>query len=474
MPMWGSRFREALDPGAQRFNASIGFDRRLAAQDVRASAAWARALRQAGVLTAGEADEIVTGLEKVGREFDGEAFAFQPDDEDVHSAVERRLTELIGAPAGKLHTGRSRNDQVATDLRLWLMDHLPPLDAALANLQAVLMNRAQTELEMLMPGYTHLQRAQPITLGHWWLSHVWPLQRDRQRLRQARASAAQLPLGSGALAGTSFPVDRMALAADLGFRAPCPNSIDAVADRDFAAEFIFAAALIGIHLSRLADAVILFSTREFGFFELHDAFSTGSSLMPQKKNPDVLELTRARSGALMGDLAGLLATLKGLPSAYDKDLQEDKPAVFHAYDTLAACLPVVAGVLRSLTVHPERMAAAIDDDLLAVDLADHLVLQGVPFRQAHEVVGRWVRLALDQGRSLRSFSLAELQVLHAAFTQQAFEFLDATHSVGRRRAIGGTAPASVAEQLAVARQASQSLAWDLPLDSTHERAGGRT
>ena len=474
MPMWGSRFREALDPEAQRFNASIGFDQRLAAQDVRASAAWARALLQAGVLTTGEAEDIVAGLVKVGDEFDSEAFAYQPDDEDIHTAVERRLTETIGAPAGKLHTGRSRNDQVATDLRLWLMDHLPELDASLADLQTVLMDRAEAELSSLMPGYTHLQRAQPITLGHWWLSHVWPLQRDRQRLRQARTSAAHLPLGSGALAGTSFPVDRMDLAADLGFLAPCPNSIDAVADRDFAAEFLFAAALIGIHLSRLAEAVILFSTREFGFFELHDSFATGSSLMPQKKNPDLLELVRARSGALIGDLAGLLATLKGLPSAYDKDLQEDKPAVFHAYDTLAAGLPVVAGVLRTLTVHPDRMAAALDDDLLAADLADHLVLQGVPFRRAHEVVGRWVRLALDQNRPLRSFSLAELHVLHPAFTEQVFAFFDPSHSVGRRRAIGGTAPASVTEQLAAARRASQSLAWDPQHNETHDRAGGKT
>jgi argininosuccinate lyase len=457
MTMWGGRFSKALDPEARRFNASIGFDRRLAQQDVRASVAWARALRQAGVLSDQEKEAIIAGLDRVGREFDNGSFPLEANDEDIHSAVERRLTELIGPPAGKLHTGRSRNDQVATDTRLWLMDHTPELDAALAELQAALMTRAEAELRLLMPGYTHLQRAQPITLGHWWLSHVWPLQRDRNRLRAVRSGAAFLPLGSGALAGTSFPIDRLGLAADLGFDAPCPNSLDAVGDRDFVAEFLFAAALIAIHLSHLAEAVILFSSQEFAFFELDDAFATGSSLMPHKKNPDLMELTRGQAGSLIGDLTGVLSTLKALPSAYDKDLQGDKVPLFRAFDALMSSLPIVAAVVRTLRVHPEAMAAALDEEMMAADLADHLVLQGVPFRRAHEVIGRWVRLSLDQARPLGSFSLDELRALHPAFTEEVTRFLDPSHSVGRRRAIGGTAPESVAEQLASARRVTASI-----------------
>jgi argininosuccinate lyase len=336
------------------------------------------------------------------------------------------------------------------------------------------MTRAEAELRMLMPGYTHLQRAQPITLGHWWLSHVWPMQRDRKRLGAVRSGAAQLPLGSGALAGTSFPIDRRGLAADLGFDAPCPNSIDAVADRDFVAEFLFAAALIGIHLSRLAEAVILFSSREFDFFELDDAFATGSSLMPHKKNPDLMELTRGQAGSLIGDLTGVLSTLKALPSAYDKDLQGDKVPLFRAFDALMSSLPIVAAVVRTLRVHPEAMAAALDEELMAADLADHLVLQGVPFRRAHEVIGRWVRLSLEQARPLRSFSLDELRALHPAFTEEVTRFLDPSHSVSRRRAIGGTAPESVAEQLASARRATASFGEPDEPHNIHGQTGGRS
>ncbi|HEX9768389.1 MAG TPA: argininosuccinate lyase, partial [Kiloniellales bacterium] len=293
--MWGSRFGQEMDPDARRFQASLAFDRRLAPQDVRASAAWARALRLAAVITPQECDQIVAGLGTIEAELRSGAFAFHESDEDIHTAVERRLIELVGAAGGKLHTGRSRNDQVGTDLRLWLLDHLPDLDRGLADLQSAFLTRAEADLSILMPGYTHLQRAQPILLGHWWLSHFWPLQRDRERLRQVRRRTAQLPLGSGALAGTAYPVDRAALAADLGFDAPSLNSLDAVSDRDFAAEFLFHCALTGIHLSRLGEAVALFCTQEFGFFELSEAFATGSSLMPQKKNPDVFELARGKA-----------------------------------------------------------------------------------------------------------------------------------------------------------------------------------
>ena len=472
MTMWGGRFSEGLDATARRLDTSIDVDRRLALQDVRASAAWARALTSAGVLNQAEGEAILTGLSRIEEEIAAEGFAFHEEDEDIHSAVERRLGELIGPLAGKLHTGRSRNDQVVTDLRLWLMDHLPRLDSSLADLQAVLLARAEAELTLLMPGYTHMQRAQPITLGHWWLSHFWPLHRDRQRLRTALAASAQRPLGSGALAGTSYAIDRTALAIDLGFEAACPNSLDAVADRDFVAEFLLATALVGIHLSRLAEAVILFSTSEFGYFELADAFATGSSLMPQKKNPDLFELARGQAGALIGHLMGLLSTLKGLPSAYDRDLQEDKLPVFRAYDTLMLSLPALSGALRTLTVHAEPMASAVEEGSLAVDLADHLVAQGVPFRQAHEGIGRWIRLSQEQSRSMSSFSLDELRQIHPAFTDEVYARFDPRESLARRSALGGTAPAAVSLQLAEARRVTASLGLLSQSTGAARNAGG--
>ena len=379
------------------------------------------------------------------------SFEYQPDDEDIHTAVERRLGELIGPGAGKLHTGRSRNDQVATDFRLWVMDALPGLDSALRSLQAVLVERAEAAGDMLMPGYTHLQRAQPILLSHWWLSHFWPIQRDRERLQGLAPRLAVLPLGCGALAGTPFPIDRAALAQALGFNAPAPNSLDAVSDRDFAAEFLFCAAMTGIHLSKLSEAIVLFNTAEFGFFELSDAFSTGSSLMPQKKNPDVFELARGKAAGLVGLLTGLLAMLKGLPSTYDKDLQEDKQPVFSAYDTLMALLPVLAGAIRTLTVHPERMRAGIDAAMLATDLADYLVAQGVPFRQAHALTGQAVRLASECGKPLDELTLSEFQSISPAFGEDVYGVFDPMQSVSRRCAVGGTAPEAVKVQLEQAR-----------------------
>ena len=455
--MWGSRFGQEMDPDARRFQASLAFDRRLAPQDVRASAAWARGLRLAAVITPEECDQIVAGLATIEGELRSGEFAFHESDEDIHTAVERRLIELVGAAGGKLHTGRSRNDQVATDLRLWLLDHLPDLDRGLADLQSAFLTRAEADLSILMPGYTHLQRAQPILLGHWWLSHFWPLQRDRERLRLVRRRTAQLPLGSGALAGTAYPVDRAALAADLGFDAPSPNSLDAVSDRDFAAEFLFHCALTGIHLSRLGEAVALFCTQEFGFFELSEAFATGSSLMPQKKNPDVFELARGKAGTLIGSLAGFLATLKGLPSAYDKDLQEDKLAVFGAHDTLSSALPVLAAAVRTISIRPERMAAGLDGQLLATDLADFLVAKGVAFREAHAAVGTWVRAAGEKGREMRDFRVEELQAIHPAFGPEVAAVFDPMRSVSRHQAVGGTAPAEVKEQISAARQAMHAL-----------------
>ncbi len=452
MTLWGGRFSGKMDPAAWKLNASLPFDRRLALQDVQGSLAWARALEKAGVLTAAEREQIWAGLEAIRDEFASQAFHFQESDEDIHTAVERRLGERIGPLAGKLHTGRSRNDQVATDLRLWLLDALPELSTLLAGLQSVLVERAASDLQIVLPGYTHLQRAQPVLLGHWWLSHFWPLQRDRERLAQLRERTAVLPLGSGALAGTSFPIDRAALAAELGFTQASQNSLDAVSDRDFAAEFVFSAALVGTHLSKLSEAVVLFTTAEFNYFELSDAFATGSSLMPQKKNPDVFELARGKAGSLLGTLTGLLAALKGLPSAYDKDLQEDKLPVFNACDTLAALLPVLADALRSLTVHPERMRQAVDAGMLATDLADYLVSKGVPFRQAHGVAGKAVQLAGEKNKTLDTLSLEEFRSLNPAIQDDVYQAFDLQRSLARRNAIGGTAPGAVRIQLKNARK----------------------
>ncbi len=451
MTLWGSRFSGKLDPDAWALNASLPFDRRLAQADVAGSIAWAAALAQAGVLTGDEAESIISNLQAIAAEFTAGRFTFIDSDEDIHTAVERLLAERVGPLAGKLHTGRSRNDQVATDFRLWLLETLPALDAALSRLQAVLVARAEADLDAIMPGYTHLQRAQPILLAHWWLAHFWPLQRDRQRLADLKKRLAILPLGSGALAGTAFPIDRMALAASLGFNAPAENSIDAVSDRDFAAEYLFVCTLTGVHLSRLAEAVVLFTSAEFGFFELSDSFATGSSLMPQKKNPDVFELARGKAGMLLGLLTGLLATLKGLPSAYDKDLQEDKPPVFAATDTLLQVLPVLAGALETVAIKRERMRSAIDASMLATDLADHLVERGVPFRQAHAAAGSAVRLAAEEGLSLDQLTDEDWRSL-GDFGPDVKMVFDPEKSISKRSAIGGTAPVAVIAQIDKAKE----------------------
>ncbi len=452
MKLWGGRFSEGLDVLAAQINNSISFDWRLAEADIHGSFAWAKALALAGVLTKEEAGVICDGLEGVLQEVQAGTFVIAPADEDVHTAVERRLTERVGPVGGKLHTGRSRNDQVATDFRLWLMGEAARLDGLLREVQSALVERAKHDLGLLMPGYTHLQRAQPILLSHWWLAHFWPLERDRERLAQARKRMAVLPLGSGALAGTPFPVDRAYLAGALGFDAVSPNSLDAVSDRDFAVEFLFVAALAGVHLSRLSEALILFSSAEFGFVELSDTYSTGSSLMPQKKNPDTLELARGKTGALIGHLVGMLTTLKGLPSAYDKDLQEDKQPVFAAVDTLGLVLPVMSGLLRTLHVRPERLQQALDPAMLATDLADYLVQRGMPFREAHGVVGRVVRRAQSLGVAINQLSLPELQEISTVFAgdvQQVFDFLA---SANRRAVTGGTAEQAVLAQLAAAEE----------------------
>ncbi|MCX6030257.1 MAG: argininosuccinate lyase [Chloroflexi bacterium] len=485
--LWGGRFSAANDPLMARFNASLPFDWRLWDADIAGSIAWAAAICRAGLLTAAERDAIVAGLAALREELAADvpgtserAWHVTATDEDIHSYIERRLTERIGPVAGKLHTGRSRNDQIATDVRLWLKWQIAgrgltrvdtdkknekrknprssasirgPLDSALAGLIRAAVDRAEAEIDVLMPGYTHVQPAQPVRWSHWLLSHAWAWQRDRERLADLLVRVDVSPLGAGALAGCPFAIDRAALAADLGFATVSQNSLDAVSDRDFVAEFLFWAALTGVHLSRWAEDLIFWSSREFGFVTLADAYSTGSSLMPQKKNPDALELLRGKSGRLVGGLTGLLVMLKGLPSSYDKDLQEDKEPLFDAVDTLALALPVAQGVLETLTIHPDRMAAALGDELLATDLADALVRAGVPFRQAHHLVGQVVRRSEETGCALRALPLADLQAIDPRFTADVAAIWDFERSVEQRAAVGGTARASVAAQIAALRRA---------------------
>ncbi|MBI2759729.1 MAG: argininosuccinate lyase [Chloroflexi bacterium] len=464
MTLWGGRFSTKLNEQAWDLNSSLPVDQRMAIQDVDGSLAWADALHKANILLDEEHASIALGLAAVKEEFASGEFHFVPSDEDIHTAVERRLTELIGATAGKLHTGRSRNDQVATDFRLWMLQAIPELNSALHILQSSLIEQAEKAIPhpnpspsgrgargegeaILMPGYTHLQRAQPILLAHWWLSHYHPLQRDRERLADLIKRVSILPLGSGALSGTPVSVDRAALAESLGFAAASPNSLDAVSDRDFAAEFLFCAAMTGIHLSKLAEQIVLYTSAEFGFFELSDSFSTGSSLMPQKKNPDVFELTRGKAGTLIGMLTGLLATLKGLPSTYDKDLQEDKAPVFTATDTLLAILPVIADALRTITAKPERMRAAIDSTMMATDLADYLVGKGIPFRETHSIAVKAVRAAGEKNVGLEELPLEAYQALSPAFEADVYQVFDPLKSIVKRNAIGGTSLQSVKSQI---------------------------
>ena len=452
MTLWGGRFSTKLNEQAWDLNSSLPVDQRMALQDVDGSLAWANALHQTNILADKEHASITLGLATVKEEFSSGRFSFAASDEDIHTAVERRLTELIGDVAGKLHTGRSRNDQVATDFRLWMLGTIPALDSALKDLQFALIEQAELAGETLMPGYTHLQRAQPILLAHWWLSHYHPFQRDRERLVDLTARVSVLPLGSGALAGTPVPVNRVALAESLGFADVSQNSMDAVSDRDFAAEYLFCATMISIHLSKLAEQIVLYTSAEFGFFELSDAFSTGSSLMPQKKNPDVFELTRGKAGTLLGLLTGLLATLKGLPSTYDKDLQEDKAPVFQATDTLLAILPVITGALRTITAKPERMRNAIDSFMMATDLADYLVRKGIPFRETHAIAGKAVRLAGENKIGLDELSLEAYQALCPAFEADVYQVFDPLKSVEKRNAIGGTSLQSVKNQITKCRE----------------------
>ena len=452
MKLWGGRFAQPTDELMERFNRSLDFDWRLYTADIQGSMAYAKALTRAGIITSEERDLLLDGLSQVRAEFEGGTFRPTPGDEDIHTAVERRLQELIGPVAGKLHTGRSRNDQVVTDVRFYLMEHLDRLGGLLTDLQGAIIEQAEAHLDLLMPGYTHLQRAQPVRFSHWLLSYFWMLQRDRERLRDARRRVAVCPLGSGALAGHSLGIDREFLARELGFQAISENSIDAVSDRDFILEVLSGSAILGIHLSRLAEDLTLYASAEFAFVELSEAYSTGSSLMPQKKNPDSAELMRGKAGRLVGNLVSLLVTVKGLPSAYDKDLQEDKEPLFDTLDTLELVLPVAAGMMRTLRVNPDRMHAALDDSMLSTDLADYLVRKGVPFRQAHNIVGRIVRYGIERGKPLRDLSLAEWQRVWPLFEADVADVFDFQRSVEQKDSPGGTARSAVEAQIARARE----------------------
>jgi argininosuccinate lyase len=453
--LWGGRFAKQTDSLVHQFNASISFDARLYDEDITGSIAWANGLVKVAILTKAEAETIIAGLEQVRAEFAAGSFEFAPDDEDVHTAVERRMTEIVGPVGGKLHTGRSRNDQVATDFRLWVMRACDEVQNWLADLQQALIASAEANLNLPMPGYTHLQHAQPVTWGHWALAHFWPLVRDSKRFEQVQAQAAVLPLGNGALAGTAFPIDRPALAEALGFASITQNSLDGVSDRDFVADFLYAAAILGLHLSRLSEQLILFSSSEFGFVRLDDGYSTGSSLMPQKKNPDTLELTRGKSGRLIGNLMGLLTTLKGLPSSYDKDLQEDKEPVFDAFDTLGMAVPVMTGLINTLNLRPERMAAQLEPSLLATDLADYLVKKGMPFRQAHGVVGQVVALAEEEGVAITAVTLPQLQSISDYFGEDVTAVFQIKSALENRSVTGGTAVKALKKQINQAKKAKR-------------------
>src|SRR6185436_2947774 len=456
--LWGGRFKGESDEGFAEFNRSFSFDRRLLEVDVRASIAYCGALRAAGVLTDDEARRIIAALHEVQNQAETKAKYINDESEDVHSFVEACLVDLIGPTGLKLHTGRSRNDQVATDLRLWLRDAIDDVGKRIVAVQEALLEFAGANSEAVLPGYTHLQRAQPVLLAHWCLAYFEMLVRDRERLAEVRGRVNVMPLGSAALAGTSFPIDREALARSLGFEGVSRNSLDAVSDRDFCVEFLSACSLIMVHLSRLAEDVIIYATNEFGFFELGDAIATGSSLMPQKKNPDSMELVRGKAGRVFGDLLALLATLKGLPLAYNKDMQEDKEAVFDAFDTVSSSLRVTATVFRNLGVNTDRaLAASAGGYMNATELADYLVRKGMPFRDAHEVVGKVVRRAIDLRKELEQLSLAELQSFSTLFAEDVHIALSLDQTLRSKSQTGGTSPETVASAIAIARKSLVDL-----------------
>jgi len=447
------RLGEGGGTEAKRFTASIGFDRRLYRQDLAGSRAHVRMLGRSGLLPPEDVQAILAGLDAVDAEIEGGTFAFRAEDEDIHLNIERRLTEIVGPVGGRLHTARSRNDQVALDMHLFVKEACRDASAAVASLQRALLLQAERAGDTLLPGYTHLQHAQPVLFAHHLLAYFFMLQRDRGRLADAARRADVSPLGAAALAGTSYPIDPAGVAADLGFHGIYANSMDAVSDRDFVLETLAALSILMVHTSRLCEELVLWSSREFGFIEPADAYATGSSIMPQKKNPDVAELARGKAGRVFGDLMGLLATMKGLPLAYHSDMQEDKEAIFDGLDTALAVLAALAGMVGTMRPRPQRMAAALEGDFSGVtDIADHLARRGVPFREAHAAVGRLVRICVGRGVQAGDLTADELREIHPALDPEAAAAGDAAKVALARRSPGGTSPERVAEQLASARR----------------------
>jgi argininosuccinate lyase len=458
----GERFAGAMDPAAAALNASVGFDRRLLRDDVRGSQAQARMLAAVGLIAAAEADAIVAGLETVAGEIEQGTHALDPALEDIHMNVEARLIELIGEPGRRLHTARSRNDQVATDLKLYARAAAIELAAAIDRVRLALVRRASEHADTLLPGYTHLQRAQAVTLGHHLLAYAEMLGRDRGRLLDGARRAGQSPLGSGALAATGLPIDRARTANDLGFDEPTHNSLDAVSDRDFAVELVFACAMIGVHLSRLGEELVLWSTTEFGFVRLAEGYCSGSSLMPQKRNPDIAELLRAKPARVIGDLVTLLAVNKGLPLAYNKDLQETQEPLYDGVETARLSLAVAAGLVAGLEFNVERMReAAADPALGATDLAEQLVRGGMPFRTAHELCGRLVKHAEAKGVSLRALGADDLRTVDASLTPALLDALDPARAVAARTVVGGPAPEAVRREIARLAAELKALGFDV-------------
>lgn len=440
--MWGGRFGDEPDDIMEEINASIGFDQRLAHQDVAGSLAHCQMLMDTGILSQEDGQAILNGLHQIEKEISDGSFTFSRALEDIHMNIEARLAELVGPAGGRLHTARSRNDQVATDFKLYIRETLDHLTQQVNGLQTILARAALDHADTLMPGFTHLQIAQPVSYGHHLLAYVEMLERDKGRLRDARKRLNQCPLGAAALAGTSFPIDRQQTAKDLGFDKPTDNSIDSVSDRDFVLETLAAGAICMTHLSRLAEEIVVFASSPYGFFLLPDAFSTGSSIMPQKRNPDAAELIRAKTGNLIGHLTALLVVMKGLPLAYSKDMQEDKKGAFEALDNLSLCLAAMSGMMRAIEINAEAMRQRADEGFsTATDLADWLVRAGdVPFREAHHIAGQIVQLAESKACALAELSLADMQAVNAEITQDVFDVLSPENSVASRTSHGGTAP----------------------------------
>jgi argininosuccinate lyase len=451
--VWGGRFKERMDEALERFNASLPFDKRLYAQDIRGSKAHCRMLARQGIIAEEEASRMTEALSEILVELESGAADFDPNYEDIHTLVEKRLVEKVGPLGEKLHTGRSRNDQVALDTRMYVRDAVARVLSLIGDLQETLVGRAEENIDVIIPGYTHLQRAQPVLLAHHLLAYYEMLGRDRSRYQESMKRVNVLPLGSAALAGTTFPLDRGMVARELGFETVSRNSMDAVSDRDFVLEFHFASSVLMMHLSRLSEELILWSTREFGFINLPDAFCTGSSIMPQKKNPDLPELVRGKTGRVYGHLMALLTTMKGLPLSYNKDMQEDKEGLFDTVDTVEQCLLLMSRLLGGVTFQKETLRKAVEEGyLVATDLADYLATKGMTFRQAHEVVGRMVVHALQKGRELNKLTVEEMKGFWENIEEDVYEWLDPVSCIDRRNLVGGTGRASVKGALAKARE----------------------